>query len=299
MAISIKNISLSTITFDGSLIIEGLSIAAGATKACNSPNYAVFANAQLRTYVAAGSAEIYSNGLALTKEVALSLFDDIVGYTGEVTASTTPFTATVANDIIYADATAAGGTINVVLPSPSASKGKNICVQLATAGLLQVSPISGNIFTDKAVANVQTRFVGDFLSFVSDGTNWVLKGQQTAFGKHFVAGALYQGTFLLGSLISGTINDWTLLTSQPDQLNFHVGASGTANVTGMVPNSITTAQVVVLFCESGTISLRNQDTGSSANNRFNIGGNHNIATRHTAVLQYYPNGLRWKIQAIY
>lgn len=298
MAISIKNISLSPLSFDGSLIIEGLSIAAGATKDCNSHSYEVWANAQLRNYVAANSAEIFIGGQSIGKEVALALFDDTNNVSNEVTATTSTYTASIANDIIFADAAAAGGSVNVVLPAPATCKGKEMTVCLSTAGVVQVSPASGSIMIGISVANIQSRNIDDAITLVSDGVNWVVKEQQTHFGKTYIKGAWYEGRFLLPSLITGTIDDWAIASANPNESHFLVGATGTATITGIVPNSILDGQIIRFTCLSGTLQFSNNNVGSAAQNRLSIGSNETVNNGKCIAFKYYINTQRWVLWSL-
>lgn len=79
----------------------------------------------------------------------------------------------------------------------------------------------------------------------------------------------------------------------------NIATSGGARIiTGLVPSSILQSNIVYLHNNGpNNIFLRNNDSGSLATNRFDIGANRTIGVKETLAVIYDTTTLRWTLFA--
>jgi len=117
--------------------------------------------------------------------------------------------------------------------------------------------------------------------------------------------------------LTGTINFQATLTPatftsshNSDVNNYHptglsttnflrISSNNNVNLTGLqAPNPIKNQGIYICNIGTGSITFKNQNTGSLENNRFLFGGDKNLQTNEGVMLIYDDVSLRWRSQAI-
>lgn len=103
---------------------------------------------------------------------------------------------------------------------------------------------------------------------------------------------------VLGEALTITINmntDDLVVTDIETAIVLRINSTGNYTLSGIVPSDITKAWMLfVTNVGAGNISLKNNDIGSTAENRFLLGGNKTIQTDEGILLFYDPISNRWR-----
>lgn len=94
--------------------------------------------------------------------------------------------------------------------------------------------------------------------------------------------------------ISSDVDDFSV-TDIEKAVVLRLNVTGNRSITGLIP--FNTASAWMVFCANvgtGNLSIKNNDAGSTAENRFLIGGNKTIQTDEGILLFYDPVSLRWR-----
>ena len=75
-----------------------------------------------------------------------------------------------------------------------------------------------------------------------------------------------------------------------------LNVTGNYTLSGIIPPDINQGNLLFLRnVGTGNLSLKNNNAGSGANNRFLMGGNHNVQSNESAIFVYDTIDLRWAI----
>lgn len=108
-----------------------------------------------------------------------------------------------------------------------------------------------------------------------------------------IGGAL----FFTGSItdnLTASVNNYTIPTLDNFVL-VRLTSNANYNVTGLVPPDITLGWYVIIYnVGTNTLTLKNNDANSSANNRFLLGTDKNLQGDEGVALVYDTVSLRWR-----
>lgn len=302
MNIQIKNISSppATLTFSGGLIIESQSIASGVTKSIGSPYYEFWADTEMRDYVNTDKIEVYIGGELVHKVIAMAFFDkpqynSAITPPKEVTAN---YTASTNDLFINADVAANAGALSVTLAAvASYNAGTVVSVRQKTAGLLTV--VAPNIIVDGvAQSNINSRTIGNVIQLYCTGTNWIKLQESEVYGQRNRARKDANLRVVASLFPAAPINNWNIFSTYPDTNTVVIGSVGNTPVNGMIPPDPNVSTEITFIVVSGTFTFNNNNAGSSAANRFQIGGNEVVSTLTTKSITfvYSPTLQRWLIK---
>lgn len=302
MNIQIKNISSppATLTFSGGLIIESQSIASGVTKSIGSPYYEFWADTEMRDYVNTDKIEVYIGGELVHKVIAMAFFDkpqynSAITPPKEVTAN---YTASTNDLFINADVAANAGALSVTLAAvASYNAGTVVSVRQKTAGLLTV--VAPNIIVDGvAQSNINSRTIGNVIQLYCTGTNWIKLQESEVYGQRNRARKDANLRVVASLFPAAPINNWNIFSTDPYTNTVVIGSVANTPVNGIIPPDPNVSTEITFIVVSGTFTFNNNDAGSSAANRFQIGGNEVVSTLTTKSITfvYSPTLQRWLIK---
>lgn len=302
MNIQIKNISSppTTLTFSGELIIESQSLASGVTKSIGSPYYEFWADTEMRDYVNTDKIEVYVGGELVHKVIAMAFFDkpqynSVITPPKEIAAN---YTATQNDLFINADVAANAGALSVTLASvASYIAGTVVSVRQKTAGLLTV--VAPNIIVDGvAQSNINSRTVGNVIQLYCTGTNWIKLQESEVYGQRNRARKDTNLRVIASLFTDAPINNWNIFSTDPDTNTVVIGSVSNTPVNGMIPPDPNVSTEITFIVVSGSFTFNNNNAGSSAAYRFQIGGNELVSTLTTKSITfvYSPTLQRWLIK---
>lgn len=302
MNIQIKNISSppTTLTFSGELIIESQSLASGVTKSIGSPYYEFWADTEMRDYVNTDKIEVYVGGELVHKVIAMAFFDkpqynSVITPPKEIAAN---YTATQNDLFINADVAANAGALSVTLASvASYIAGTVVSVRQKTAGLLTV--VAPNIIVDGvAQSNINSRTVGNVIQLYCTGTNWIKLQESEVYGQRNRARKDTNLRVIASLFTAAPIDNWNIFSTDPYTNTVVIGSVANTSVNGIIPPNPDVSTEITFIVISGSFTFNNNNAGSSAANRFQIGGNELVSTLTTKSITfvYSPTLQRWLIK---
>ena len=111
-------------------------------------------------------------------------------------------------------------------------------------------------------------------------------------GRIIAGGVVYGG--VATEIIAVNTNN-LLIPNLANVYLIRINATGNYSLTGIIPADITQAQAIQVFnIGSGNLSFKDNDAGSSANNRFLIGSDRTVQTNEGIGFVYDPISLRWR-----
>lgn len=122
------------------------------------------------------------------------------------------------------------------------------------------------------------------------------------FNFEFDGNVSFNGSLSFGPAVTAQINANTnnlLIPNLGSSLLIRLDFTGNYFLTGIVPNDITKGQwIIIINVGTGQGSVKDNDAGSTAQNRFLLGANKTIQTNEGLALVYDTVDTRWRSFAI-
>lgn len=181
------------------------------------------------------------------------------------------------------------GTNTQTLPTAVGITGRHYEIINSGTGVVTVATTGG-----QTINGVSTQVLGEYQSVIvrSNGSNWL---KVTTTGEF--TGTISFGGDLTPPNITGNTNNYS--PTGLSTCNFlRLSTTGNFNITGLLAPA-TAVNQGIFICNVGTNNfiLKNQDAGSTAANRFLLGGDRTIQADEGLMVIYDQVSQRWRSQA--
>jgi hypothetical protein len=308
MVVEIKNITVGVLALnDTPLSIDGKnSIAAGATVTVRSTLSDLYADTTIRAAFIASQIEIYVNSLLVPRLAAIREFDTpqlnyATSRYNEITASSFLIGSSPLNQVFLANNS---GGINFVFPAITDDiVGTEYEIINTQDSLITCTCASNDFLAERVLTSPYAyRQKGSVMRFVAIKIApatyyWAVKNNNSVIRGAQMLGPVSKEMVFPANITNPT-NDYAVLVGANDSYALYVRTTSVGNtqLTGIVPpNLAQNREILVLnsILSGGTIQCINGSGSSSANNRFEMDANVNIAVGSSQRFIYNTTRFKW------